>query len=86
MSVGLLSEILSCCSAGEDANHGAHAGVGSGLQIERRIANSDNFRDVVDACGFHRMKDHERGRTALRNIVTTDSGDEVPFPSKPLKN
>jgi hypothetical protein len=55
------------------------------LKVERRVTDRHDFRHVIYARGFHGVKEHERSRPALRNIIAADAGDEIFLPSQALK-
>ena len=86
MGVGLAAEFLHRRGAGEDADYRAETGVGPGLQVERRIPDRHDLRNIIDPRRLHCMKQHEWGGSPLRDIVTTDDGCKVLVPAETIKD
>lgn len=60
MRVGNFFKLIDVLRAAEHTNNNRGTGIDAGLQIENRVADSQDTPHVSHARGCHRMKNHTR--------------------------
>src|SRR5262245_16719754 len=82
VGVRLALELVARKCTGEHADHRADSGIGSGLQIERRVADCHYLADTIDRRSLHRMEDQVRGRATQCDIVAAHDCREMLLPAE----